>query len=200
MERYDMYCQICDRNIYNAMVGWMPSKHYECPQVYDNWEKVTEAYPRSRFSVCLKNGKAKVELLDKSLSKAYAGHLLKHVYGFLENSGKYLTHYCDRIWISVESIEFDDKDFFKLKSVAPFSYESSDPDSWKTDKKSEGTIVWYEDNRKDAYYQKAGLIMHPRHPSNGHHVSTYNICPDCAKKFGYKCNLCGRELRIEKHN
>jgi hypothetical protein len=62
-----------------------------------------------------------------------------------------------------------------------------------------GIIVWYFYSKESEYYKKAKIIKHSSHPQNGKMVNGYYICPDCAEKLNFKCDLCNTELSKIEH-
>lgn len=217
MERYDMYCQVCDRNIYNALVDWMFREHYCCPQSIENWSLIKKAYPRTRFKVIFENKKIKeVILREDGLSEDYATCLKTHIKTMMENNGG-MVHVIDRDrtgrGMSVDSIKFWSKTFFenfsfnegeftlntKRRQINFGRKTEGAKKKPKFPRSLSGMITWYEFGKTDEYHQKAKLVRHKTHPDNGSHINDYNICPDCAQKLGFKCNLCHRKLKKEEH-
>lgn len=226
MERYDMYCQICDANIYNAICDWMFGLHYSCPQFWDNCRLVKDVYPRVKFRVFLKDEKIGEIILsgDKSLLKKYENAIKIHIIGLLKNNGN-LVHFCcnETRNMSVDEIKIHSDDFFKrfYWKDEKFTSEGKEQKERREQREKEvglellrfasrlrvptfpesltGVVIFYEYSKKDDYLKEAGLIKHKTHEMNGRNIFDYNICPDCAKRLGFKCNLCNRELKKEKH-
>lgn len=211
-----MYCQICDANIYNALVDWMFPHHYYCPQSLDNWDLVKKAYPRTRFTATFENQKIKeVVLKGDGFSDDYATSMRTHVVSMIENNGG-MIHVIDGTGrgMSVDSIKLFSKKFFENFVFQDCVFVPNNKYSkcgffWKTEAKKpkprfpqslSGIITWHEYDKTDEYYKKAKLIRHKTHPRNGNHVSNYNICPECAKKLKLKCDLCEIKLKKENHS
>jgi hypothetical protein len=215
MERYDMYCQVCDRNIYNALVDWMFREHYCCPQSIENRGLIKRAYPRTQFKVVFENRKIKgIILYEDGLPEDYTTSLKTHIRTMFENNGG-MVHVIDGTGrgMSVDSIKIWSKTFFENFSfdngefVARRKHRGMDLGQKAKETKRKprfpqslsGMITWYEYDKEDEYYEKAKLIRHRPHPKNGSHINDHNICPECAQKLGFKCDLCRRKLKKETH-
>jgi len=214
MERYDMYCQICDSNIYNALLDWMFREHFYCPQSIDNWSLIKKAYPRTRFKVFFENGTIKeIVLEEEKFSSDYATCMRTHVRKMFENNGG-LVHVIDGTGrgMSVDKINLRSKIFFQNFVFDDGKFvpknQRNQMDFWSTKKTKRkprfpkslsGIITWREYDKEDEYYKKAKLIRHVSHKRNGHHINDYNICPKCAKKLNFRCDLCNKKFKKENH-
>jgi hypothetical protein len=95
MNGYDLYCQICNKNIYNTVCGWMFREHYECLYELSKGDKLESQYPQTRFRVDLENYKIKdIILKNNNLLADHTNKLKIHINNFFEGNGTF-THIFD---------------------------------------------------------------------------------------------------------
>ncbi len=83
------------------------------------------------------------------------------------------------------------KDYIKRKSTIKSEMFSRDLETIFYPGTSE--VIWHLPEKEDEYYQKAGIKKHEI-KGRGRDRLGYTFDEECAKKLGYKCNLCGSEL------
>lgn len=174
MDRRDMYCQVCDDNIWNAMFGygtyfWL---YYECDEVWKSWGKVKEVYPTTEFEM-----KSGIISLKSLVPKNYNQGFINHINKFVEDAGQ-LTHIIDGT-LRGASIE-------KIEIVGGISQ--------LTKPEFSGIVQWHEYDKEAEYYMKAGLVLHKGHSRNGRMANGCYFCKKCAEKLDFKCDQCGSEL------